>query len=104
MSRKRFIKLMMARGYSQNTAAALATQVSRYGSYAVMYQQYPSIPTLTQILPDMIRWMFNALAVMCDAVATVFSNFAESMRRAADGWEAAAAGYGRPKEHHRPYQ
>ena len=85
MSRKRFIKLMMARGYSRNTAAALVTQVSRYGSYAVMYQQYPSIPTLTQILPDMICGMFNALAVICDAIAEAFSGLAERFRRAADG-------------------
>lgn len=85
MSRKRFVKLMMARGYSRNTAAALATQVSRYGSYAAMYQQYPSIQTLTQLLPNMIRGMYNALAVICDAMAMGFSNFAESMRRAASG-------------------
>ena len=87
MSKKRFIKLMMARGYSRNTAAALATQVSRYGSYAAMYQTFGiiSIPTLTQILLDIIRGMYNALAVMFDAVATGFSNFAESMRRAASG-------------------
>lgn len=85
MSRKRFIKLMMARGYSRNTAAALAAQVSRYGSYAVMYQQYPSIPTLTQILPDIIRGMYNALAVIFNAIAEAFFGLAESFRRAADG-------------------
>ena len=87
MSKKRFIKLMMARGYSRNTATALATQVSRYGSYAAMYQRFGviPIPTLAQILPDIIRGMYNALAVMFDTVATVFSNLAESMRRAASG-------------------
>lgn len=85
MTKKRFVKLMMARGYSRNTATALATQVSRYGSYAAMYRKYPPIPTLTQILPDIIRGMYNALAVMCDNIATVFSDLADSMRRAADG-------------------
>lgn len=87
MSKKRFIKLMMARGYSRNTAAALATQVSRYGSYAAMYQKFGivSIPTLAQILPDITRWMYNALAVMFDAIAMAFSNFADSMRRVACG-------------------
>ena len=87
MNKNRFIKLMMSRGFSRNTATAMAAQVSRYGSYAAMYQKIwiISIPTLTQILPDIIRGMYNALAVMCDAVATVFSNFAESMRRAIDG-------------------
>ena len=60
MNKKRFIKLMMARGYSRNTATALAAQVSRYGSYAAMYQQYPSIQTPTQLLPYMIRGMYNA--------------------------------------------
>lgn len=87
MSRKRFIKLMMARGYSRNTATALATQVPRYGSYAAMYQKFGiiSIPTLARILPDVIRGIYAGLAAFGDAVAMVFSNFAESMRRRADG-------------------
>ena len=87
MSRKRFIKLMMARGYSRNIAAALATQVSRYGSYAAMYQKFGfiSIPTLAQILPDVIRGIYAGLAALSDSMATAFSNFAKSMRRAASG-------------------
>lgn len=85
MSKKRFIKLMMARGYSRNTATALATQVSRYGSYAAMHQQLTLVPTLMQVLPGAIRGMYNAMAVMCDAIAEAFSDHAESFRRAADG-------------------
>lgn len=87
MSKKRFIKLMMARGYSRNTAAALATSVSRYGSYAAMYQKFGiiSIPTLTQILSDVIRGIYAGLAALGDSMATVFSDFAEGMRRAASG-------------------
>lgn len=87
MSKKRFIKLMMSRGYSRNTAAALATQVSRYGSYAAMYQKFGfiPIPTLAQILPDAIRGFYAGLAALGDSMATAFSNFAESMRRAASG-------------------
>lgn len=87
MSKKRFIKLMMAHGYSRNTATALATQVSRYGSYTAMYQHLvvELIPTIAQALPDMIRGVYNALAVICDALAAVFSGFAENFRRAANG-------------------
>ena len=87
MNKKRFIKLMMARGFSRNTATALATQVSRYGSYAAMYQKFGiiSIQTIAQILPDVIRGIFAGLADFGDAIAMVFSNFAESMRRAANG-------------------
>lgn len=85
MSRKRFVKLMMARGYSRHLAAALATKVFQYGSYAAMYQQLTSIQTFADVLPDAIRGVFNALAVLCDSAATAFSSFAASMRRAADG-------------------
>ena len=89
MSRKRFIKLMMSLGYSRNTAAALAVQVSRYGSYAAMYQKIgitgiTSISTLARTLPDVIRGFYIGLAALGDALATAFSNFAESMRRAAN--------------------
>lgn len=75
MNKKRFIKLMMARGYSRNTATAMAAQVSRYGSYS----------TLARVLPDVIRGLYAGLAALGDSMATAFSNFAESMRRAADG-------------------
>lgn len=85
MNRKRFVKLMMARGYSRNTAMALAAHVSRYRSYAVMYQQLTSVPTLLSVPASTIHGIYNALAGMCDAVAAAFSGFAESMRRAVDG-------------------
>lgn len=87
MTKKRFVKLMMARGFSRNTATALATQVSRYGSYAAMYQKFEiiSTPTLARISPDMIRRIYVGLAALFDAMAEAFSGFAESMRRAADG-------------------
>lgn len=83
MSRKRFIKLMMARGYSRNMAAMLATEVSRYGSYSAMYQQLVPITTLVEVLLDMVRGMLNALAVICDSIATVFSSIAANIRRVA---------------------
>lgn len=83
MSRKRFIKLMMASGYSRDVAAALATQVSQYGSYAAMYQQFMPIKTFAEVLPDAIRGVYNALAVICDSIAEAFSSAAASMRRAA---------------------
>ena len=86
MSKKRFIKLMMSRGYSRNTATALAAQVSRYGSYAAMYQRVviELFPTFVQAMSDIIRSVFNGLAAMCDTAAVAFSGLAESFRRAAD--------------------
>lgn len=84
MSRKRFIKLMMARGYSRNLAEALATRVPQYGSYAAMYQQLVSGATFAEVLSDAILGVFNALAVVCDSVAAAFSSVAASMRRSAE--------------------
>lgn len=85
MSKKRFIKLMMGRGYSRNTATALAFQVFRYGSYALMYQHFTDILLPEKMLSRIIPDLYNSLAVMCDAVATVFSGLAENLRRAANG-------------------
>lgn len=74
---------MMARGYSRNTATALAAQVSRYGSYAAMYQRVviELFPTLMSALTDIIRLALNRFAAMCDTAAVMFSDFAESLRR-----------------------
>lgn len=90
MSKKRFIKLMMARGYSRNTASALAMQVSRYGSYAAMYQRLAFLPSpmllqaLLRTVHETIHRAFDTLAVTADAAAASLAAFAESMRRAAD--------------------
>lgn len=86
MSKKRFIKLMMARGYSRNTAVALTTQVSQFGTYAAMYQRLAIelVPTLAQISQDLIRRVFEVFAIICNAVAVAFTGYAESFRRLAD--------------------
>lgn len=54
MSRKRFIKLMMAAGYSRNFAAACALRVLEWGSYEVAYTKLrdfdPSLPYLSELI------------------------------------------------------
>lgn len=81
MSRKRFIKLMMARGYSRNLAAPLATQVSRYGSYVALYQRFSSLGSPIMIL----RATCHAAAHAFDGMAAAFTALAESARRAFNG-------------------
>lgn len=90
MSKKRFIKLMMARGYSRNLAAALATRVSQYGSYVALYQ---SLPHLGNVI-TMLRAACHGLAHYFDCAAVACTELAASMRRVAGGQEATEAGHG----------
>ena len=39
MTRKRFIKLMMAKGIQKNEAQAIAVFVHAYGSYEILYEK-----------------------------------------------------------------
>lgn len=73
MTRKRFVKLMMALGYSRNEAQKLAAEVWRYGSYRSMYGFMSMIP---RCLPKIWR----GLAAACDAVAAVFARLGNSFR------------------------
>lgn len=71
MTRKRFIKLAMAKGYSRNSAAALARMVRGYGSYAAMYAALFS-------LSDAISEVKRILYGFCDGLSTAFKRLADS--------------------------
>lgn len=77
MTKKRFIKLMMSRGYSRNTAKTLATQVSRYGSYAAMYLQYVLMDRPFEQAIARIRSSARA----CLSMSMAFHGLAASVRR-----------------------
>lgn len=86
MSRKRFIKLMMANGYSRNCAAALAMSVSRYGSYAALYQRF-AVRSVLQFDMEKLRrtiaMAFVGFSEACSCLSDAFARMGESMRRAA---------------------
>lgn len=67
MSRKRFIKLMMAAGYSRNFAAACALRVLEWGSYEVAYTKLrdfdPSLPYLSELIRRACRKLLWLLGV-----------------------------------------
>ena len=83
MTRKRFIKLMMAKGYSRNCAAALAMSVSRYGSYTALYHRFVGGSILPFDPEDLRRRFAMALAVLCESCSDAFARMGESMRRVA---------------------
>lgn len=66
MTKKRFCKLLMARGYDRNGAARLAAQVVKMGSYSEAFAVHE------QFLPvfnDVWRWICEQLRQSVDAIA-----------------------------------
>ena len=81
MTRKRFIKLMMAKGYSRNCAAVLAMSVSRYGSYTALYHRFVdrSIPSFDP--EDIRRRLAMAFSDLFESWSDALARMDESMRR-----------------------
>ena len=76
MTRKRFVKLMMAEGYSRNSANALAWQVAKKGiSYQKGYQAATAWSRLTKKLKE-------ALVPVTEAARKMSQAFAEVLRAA----------------------
>ena len=95
MTRKRFIKLLMAKGYSRNTAAAFAWTVERDRvSYAGTYEniirgpdvvsftfQYPPAPTVDyDKIAESMQGVAEAVAKMCRAILAGAEAFGKAYR------------------------
>lgn len=76
MTRKRFVKLMMSRGYSRNSANTIAAHVSDYGSYKAMYDSIPTCLNKTII------------EAVCET-SEIIQRFAISVRSAVDAFVKA---------------
>lgn len=64
MTRKRFIKLMMARGFQRNEVMAWSTLVKRYDSYVMMYRcsfAIMSWPEAERAYGDLIKLAIAAM-------------------------------------------
>lgn len=88
MTKKRFCKLMMARGHDRNGAARIAGQVADVGSYAeyfaVREQALPALKDVCRYLGEQIRAAADAIAAQLApaveyAVETI-NEFCESVQ------------------------
>ena len=71
MTRKRFIKLLMAHKIQKNQAKEMARAVDRYGSYAELYQNLaPALPFWT--VKKRIVKAYNHVAKQVKTVAAAF--------------------------------
>lgn len=75
MKKKRFIKLLMARGFQRNEAAAIASRVAMYGSYKELHESLHLALAFYPLRLALIRAGRAALALgrtlrnnLCDAV------------------------------------
>ncbi len=91
MTRKRFIKMVMSKGYSRNSAVELAKLGPTWpGGYEALYHTYFSLSGWLDhftavILPKTIASICDALAAgvgaVAEAVASIAVDFSEISRR-----------------------
>lgn len=86
MTRKRFIKLMMAQGYTRNQCERMANGVVRTGySYRETYNLamgfsslwskiYPGLEKIAEKLREFFHWLFIFVAKITEAFVNVVNN------------------------------
>ena len=87
MTRKRFIKLLMANGYSRNGANEIAADALKDGySYAEAYDHVtrllPLIEAFSKRLPDAIRAATEAIAKIATAAVEASRAFVDAFNAA----------------------
>lgn len=82
MTRKRFIKLMMADGYSRNEAMEVAQQVQGVGSYVQTYlalHVLKTVPSLQAQIEQLAETCGRVIRAFADALGAFTRTFNESM-------------------------
>lgn len=86
MTRKRFIKLMMAQGYTRNQCERMANGVVKTGySYRETYnlamgfhslwpKVYPGLEKLAEKLREFFHWLFESVRKTTEAFVNVVNN------------------------------
>lgn len=96
MTRKRFIKLVMSKGYSRNSAVALASSGPTWkGGYESLYCTFFSLSGwldhfASVILPRTIAAVCETLASVMGAVSKVATEISKSMSETAKYYLEAA--------------
>lgn len=82
MTRKRFVKLIMARGVSRNEANELAeSAVSGRVSYEKAYRAYDSLPTAIDAILATAEAAKRAVKAICDGMAVFSEAVSASLNR-----------------------
>lgn len=85
MTKKRFVKLTMSRGYDRNTALILAQEVREMGySYDMAYRVLLSPELLRKIADKIQKWtdeIANVVSKMSEAVCNGIQAFIEEVTR-----------------------
>lgn len=105
MTRKRFVKLLMARGYDRNGANNMATLAQAKGySYEKAYRLATAIPDLVDRIGPAIVNLAETVKKMTTALAAGFSAFGEAFHAAmeADRKQVEAEVYGVDLEQKQP--
>ena len=82
MTRKRFVKLMMADGYSRNDALEIARRVQGDGSYAQTYTALhllKTTPSLQETVDRLVEHCTCAMRAFVDALGAFTQTFRERM-------------------------
>ena len=97
MTRKRFVKLLMAKGYSRNSADCIAWEARRKGySYEKAYHLETAIPDLVDRIAPAIIKLGETVGRMAAALGAGFAAFGEAFHAAmeADRKQVEAEVYG----------
>lgn len=83
MTRKRFIRLMMAEGFSRNEADAWARDIARTGgTYAGAYERYNASSYDLDDISKALREVAKAAALVTAALTAGFAAFNKAYREA----------------------
>ena len=82
MTRKRFIKLMMAKGIQKNEAQAIAEFVCAYGSYEILHEKTKACYDFN--LNFLLEDFTNAVRKTIEALPQVMQTVCSAMVRAAE--------------------
>lgn len=90
MTRKRFNKLLMAKGYDRNRIAAVAKMVSEFGTYEKLYNALAictepesfsrTIDAVISAAAKVAEAVFRAFGVAATATAEVLNRLADSLK------------------------
>ena len=87
MTRKRFIKLLMAEGYSRNSANKIAEDVRNDGmTYAEGFDQATK---MLPVIQDTLQRMMDAIQPVVDAIWRVSCALGEAVKAFHDTFQAA---------------
>ena len=86
MTRKRFVKLLMAKGYSRNSANGVAEAVRANGkTYVEAYKAVKATVDITQIISETVVKLYESIGRIARALSAGFAAFSAAYSSAMAG-------------------